>query len=169
MLMNHATPIMRKFAECLIARENDAEWPAFKFPLTENQATLGIVEKLRVHVEELMGEMGFRALLMNALACAKEEAPWLGETQFYPDGSFKGFEKTLALRGSGMLSTGGSVMLAWFLGLLTSSIGELLTIQLVLEVWPDLSATGSRPEEPVLWGLNTVAVQPQRFAQYHEN
>lgn len=169
MHMNHATPTMRKFAECLIAGEEGAEWPAFNYPLTENQATLGIVEKLRPQIEELMGEMGFRALLMNALACAKDEAPWLGEAKIAPDGSFEGFEQTPPLRGSGILSTGGAVMLAWFLGLLTASIGELLTIQVVLEVWPDLLLNQSLTEDAISWDRAIAVIQPQHFAQYHEN
>ena len=57
--MNHATPMMRNFADYLIAREGDSDWPAFNYSLTENQATLGIVEKLRPQLEELMVKRGF--------------------------------------------------------------------------------------------------------------
>lgn len=164
--MNHSTPIMRDFAVYLIARERDSDWPAFNFPLTESQATLGIVEKLRPQLEELMGETGFRALLMNAFAYSKDEVPWLGEARLNPDGSFEGFAPSSAGMDADELTHGGAVVLAWFLGLLMASIGELLTIQLVLEVWPDLSRNGSFTNEGESWDEATEA---NPIAQYYEN
>ena len=166
MLMNHATPIMRDFAVYLIARERDSDWPAFNFPLTESQATLGIVEKLRPQLEELMGEMGFRALLMNAFAYSKDEVPWLGEARLNPDGSFEGFAPSPAGIDADELTHGGAVVLAWFLKLLMASIGELLTIQLVLEVWPDLSRNGGLSNEGESW---EEATETSPVAQYYEN
>ena len=133
--MNHATPRMRSFAKCLIDRVQIEDGSV----RTENVATLSVVEMLRPQLEELMGNTGYRALLLNALARAKDEVPWLGEARMNQDGSFEGFDQPLARRGRGRYSKGGAVMLAWFLGLLASFIGELLTIQLTLEVWPDLS------------------------------
>lgn len=164
--MNHSTPIMRDFAVYLIARERDSDWPAFNFPLTESQATLGIVEKLRPQLEELMGESGFRALLMNAFAYSKDEVPWLGEARLNPDGSFEGFAPSSAGMDADELTHGGAVVLAWFLGLLMASIGELLTIQLVLEVWPDLSRNGSFTNEGESW---EEATEANPIAQYYEN
>ena len=167
--MNHATTIMRDFAVYLIARERDSDWPAFNFPLTESQATLGIVEKLRPQLEELMGVTGFRALLMNAFAYSKDEVPWLGEARLNSDGSFEGFEG-FAPSSAGIdadeLTHGGAVVLAWFLRLLMASIGELLTIQLVLEVWSDLSRNGGLPNEGESWDEATEA---NPIAQYYEN
>ena len=160
---------MRHFASCLIAREGDSDWPALNFPLTENQATHGVVDKLRPQLEELLGEMGFRALLMNALGCAKDEVPWLGEARMHSDGSFVGFEPNPVLTGSGTVANGGAVMLAWFLGLLTSSIGELLTIQLVLEVWPDLSLNGRFSETGDIVSAPLAEPAPWEFAKCHEN
>lgn len=133
--MNHATPRMRNFAKYLIVHEGDTA----ESSLTENQATLGVLEKLRPQLEELMGNTGFRALVMHSMVRAKDEVPWLVEARMNPDGSFNGFDPTLALTSPEKLSKGGAVMLAWFLGLLASFIGELLTNQLVLEVWPELS------------------------------
>lgn len=169
MIMNLATPILHKFAECLIARERESDWPAFNYPLTENQATLGIIEKLRPQLVELMGETGFRALVMNALTRAKDEVPWLGEARLNADGSLDGLEQTPALMDSEKVSTGGAVMLAWFFGLLASFIGELLMLQLVLEIWPDLLLSGSVPEVEEPWEDARAMNAPQRFAQYHEN
>ena len=164
--MNHSTPIMRDFAVYLIARERDSDWPAFNFPLTESQATLGIVEKLRPQLEELMGETGFHALLMNAFAYSKDEVPWLGEARLNPDGSFEGFAPSSAGMDADELTHGGVVVLAWFLGLLMASIGELLTIQLVLEVWPDLVLNSSLPSED---DSMEEATEASHFAKYYEN
>ena len=164
--MNHATSTMRNLSEYLIARERDSDWPAFNYPLTDNQATLGIVEKLRPQLEDLMGETGFRALLMNACAYSKDEVPWLGEARLNPDGSFEGFAPSSAEIDAKELSHGGAVVLAWFLGLLMASVGELLTIQLVLEVWPELSPNGALPNEDESW---EQAAEVNYFAQYYEN
>ena len=164
--MNHATSTMRNLSDYLIARERDSDWPAFHYPLTDNQATLGIVEKLRPQLEELMGETGFRALLMNAFAYSKDEVPWLGEVRLNSDGSFEGFAPSSAEIDAQELSHGGAVVLAWFLGLLMGSIGELLTIQLVLEVWPELSLNGDLPNKDESW---EEAAEANYFAQYYEN
>ncbi len=167
--MNHATPIMRNFADYLIARESDSEWPAFNYPLTENQATLGIVEKLRPQLEELMGETGFRALLMNALAYSKDELPGWSEARINLDGGFQGFEQTLAETDPDKLFNGGAVVLAWFLRLLTSSIGELLTIQLVLEVWPDLAVNDRFSNAGESWEEATDVSHLRHFAKCYGN
>ncbi len=164
--MNHATSTMRNLSESLIARERDSDWPAFNYPLTDNQATLGIVEKLRPQLEDLMGETGFRALLMNAYAYSKEEVPWLGEVRLNPDGSFEEFAPSSAEIDAKELSRGGAAVLAWFLGLLMASIGELLTIELVLEVWPELSLNGAIPNEDESW---EGAAEANYFAKYYEN
>lgn len=157
---------MRNLSESLIARERDSDWPAFNYPLTDNQATLGIVEKLRPQLEDLMGETGFRALLMNAYAYSKEEVPWLGEVRLNPDGSFEEFAPSSAEIDAKELSRGGSAVLAWFLGLLMASIGELLTIELVLEVWPELSLNGALPNKDESW---EGAAEANYFAKYYEN
>lgn len=164
--MNHATSTMRNLSESLIARERDSDWPAFNYPLTDNQATLGIVEKLRPQLEDLMGETGFRALLMNAYAYSKDEFPWLGEVRLNPDGSFEGFAPSSAEIDAKELSRGGAAVLAWFLGLLMASIGELLTIELVLEVWPELSLNGALTNKDESW---EGAAEANYFAKYYEN
>ncbi len=160
---------MRSFAECLIARESQSEWPALNYALTENQATLGIVEKLRPRIEALMGKIGFHALLLNALAHAKDEVPWLGEAQINPDGSFGGFTQTTAQSFLGQSSSGGAAMLGWFFELLSSFIGELLTMELVLEVWPVLSRISDFPEAEEPWEDATEAIPQKHFAQSYAN
>jgi hypothetical protein len=136
--MNHATPKMRYFAQRLIAYEASAD-PSY---LTENQTAFGIIRKLRPQLEELMGTTGFRALVSRSMLLAEEEAPGMSGTRMNLDGSFGGTEEIQVNPDEQAIATGGVVMLAWLLGLLGSFIGELLTMQLVLEVWPDLSLNG---------------------------
>ena len=133
--MNQVTPKMREFAACLIEHETGSAAD----PRTENEATLVVLEKLRPQLEELMGNTGYRALLMNALARTKGEAPGLSDAGMNQDVSLDGLDESFPLTAPGHSADGGTVMLAWFFELLASFLGELLTFQLALEVWPDLS------------------------------
>ena len=132
--MSHATPKMRYFATRLIAHEAETH----ETSQTENQTAIDVVQRLRPQLEELMGNTGFRALVSRSLALAEKEVPWLGGARMNADGSLEGFEETEVKVGPKKSFTGGVVMLAWMLGLLGSFIGELLTMRLVLEIWPNL-------------------------------
>lgn len=148
--MSYATPKMRNFAKRLIAHEAGLiahEAGNHESSRTENQTALAVVQKLRPQLEELMGNTGFHALVSRSLVLAEKEVPWLGGAQMNADGSLEGFEETQVKVGAEKNFTGGVVMLAWLLGLLGSFIGELLTMQLVLQVWPDLSLNGYFPQE----------------------
>jgi hypothetical protein len=136
--MSHATPRIRYFAKLLIAHEAGNHDSS----RTEIQTAFGVIRKLRPVLEELMGNTGFRALVSRSMLLAEEEVPGLGGARMNADGSLEGFEESQVKTGPEESSEGGAVMLAWMLGLLGSFIGELLTMQLVLEVWPDLSLNG---------------------------
>jgi hypothetical protein len=136
--MNHATLKMRYFASSLVSHEESSS----ESPLTENQAVALVVEKLRFPLVEFMGTTGFRALLSRSLMLAKEEDPWLAAARVSADGRLEGFDLPQPMEEPKDRPKGGVVMLAWLLGLLGSFIGELLTMQLVLETWPDLSLDG---------------------------
>lgn len=137
--MNHATPRMRDLAHRLIAIETGGE----ESSRTENQTALEVVQKLRPALEELMGSTGFHALVSRSLVLAEKEVPGLGGARMNADGGVEHFQETQVKTAPQPVSTGGAVMLAWLLGLLMSFIGEILTMQLVIEVWPDLSRKGS--------------------------
>lgn len=136
--MSQATPRIRYFATRLIAHEASAAALA----RTENQTAVTVVHKLRPKLEEFMGDTGFGAVVSRAVTLAKDEAPWLGEARSNAEGKLEGLEEAMARVDPEQHSTGGAVVIAWLLALLASFIGEILTMQLVIEVWPKLSFNG---------------------------
>jgi hypothetical protein len=144
--MNRATQKMQAFAKHLIAHEArqkrsvDAKAPP-AFPETE---------KLRPHLATFMGNAGFRALIMRALALASAEVAWLREVQVTAAGSLT-VSKELGEKMTAKSVLEGRVMLlAQLIGLMVAFIGEKLTLQLLLDVWPKLSVKdfNFRKEDP---------------------
>jgi hypothetical protein len=126
-------PVTRDLAQRLLAYEavegesSEPTEPAF----------FRVYEKLRRHLCALAGIAGFHSLASRALTLAQSEAPGLRAVQITADG---------CLQGIGELDpqlddheTGGAevILIAQLLGLLSTFIGEALTLQLVLNVWPE--------------------------------
>ena len=126
---------MRKLAERLVAHETRKG----KSLETKTPANFIAIEKLRPQLTTLMGNAGFGALLMRARALACTEVSWLRELQIKADGSLDGFDGIKARVKAKELFTGKVVLLTQLLGLLHAFIGEILTLRLVIEVWPGLS------------------------------
>jgi len=126
---------MRYFAKHLIACETAEN----KSSRTKIQASFLVTEKLRPHLSTLMGNAGFRALLLRALVLANAEFPWLHTLQIKADGSLDGLDKIEAQVGPEELVNGGVVLLAQLLGLLVAFIGENLTLHLMRGVWSKLT------------------------------
>jgi hypothetical protein len=99
-------------------------------------------EKLRAPLARLMGNGGFRALLSRALALANDEVPWLHSVHVRVDGVLEGSEELHAELGADKFIEGRVVLLAQVLGLLVAFIGEKLTVQVVLDIWPKFSLSG---------------------------
>jgi hypothetical protein len=97
-----------------------------------------VSEKLRHPLRTLVGTAGFRSLLMRALTLAKREAPILDGVQVKDDGSLEGL--------TGEAMEAGEVLIAHFIGLLETFIGEVLTLRLLHGVWPDLPIFDITPE-----------------------
>lgn len=98
-----------------------------------------VFEKLRIHLEALMGVAGFRALLLRALALAAAESPWLGSVHVKPNGSLEWpDESDNKSSDSGDAFQGGVVLLANLIALLKTFIGELLTLRIVHDIWPKI-------------------------------
>jgi len=133
--MNRATPLIRDFAERLIAYETGGN----KFSGTKNPAAFPVCEKLRPHLATLMGNSGFRALLSRALARAEADVPSLRAFQVKADGSLAGLDKLEVQADPEELARGSVVLVTQLLGLLAAFIGESLTRRLVREIWPKLS------------------------------
>ena len=133
--MSRATPKMRDFARRLIAHETVGK----KSSKTKPPATFFVGEKLRPQLVTLLGNVGFHALLSRALALAGAEVPWLRAVQVKADGSWEGLDELKVKINPEEMAEGRLVLLAQLLGLLAAFIGEILTLQLVLEEWPNLS------------------------------
>jgi hypothetical protein len=95
-------------------------------------------DRLRPHLATLMGNNGFRALLMRSLALANAEVPWLRAVHVKADGALEGFEAPRAELDPAEFLNGRIVLLAQLLGLLVAFIGPNLTLRLVGEIWPQI-------------------------------
>ena len=133
--MNRATSKARDFAERLIAYETRES----KSLETKIPAACLVVEKLRPHLATLMGSVGFRALILRALALTNAEVPWLRAVDINADGSFEGLDELISQVDPDEIYEGCVVLFAQLLELLEAFIGAGLTLQLVREAWPKLS------------------------------
>jgi len=90
-----------------------------------------------------MGNGGFRALLTRALALAQADVPWLRAAYVNADGIVDGMDKPGTRISPEQLVEGSSVLLAHLLGLLVTFIGAALTLNMMREVWPEISLNDS--------------------------
>lgn len=110
------------------ARAGDHTSPAFR-----------VCEKLRQPLSRLAGVAGFRSLLSRALALASDKVRWLKTIQIAADGSLEAVDDTQAQLSRREVNEGEVVLVAHFIGLLVTFIGEGLTTQLLHELWPDIT------------------------------
>ncbi len=103
-------------------------------------------KKLRDPLVTFAGAQGFRSLLTRALNLSIDEEPWLSSIRVNEEGSLElqleqepSFEET---------TRGGILLLAHLLSLLTTFIGEGLTLNLITRIWPEIS-------EPILQSGNS--------------
>jgi hypothetical protein len=128
-------PQTRDLAQRLIAHEGAAgntsepmEFAAFR-----------VCETLRQPVCALAGVDGFHALLSHAFVLARAEAPILSVLQVAADGSLEGLDELGRQIDKDPVKEGGVILVAQFLGLLLTFIGETMTSRLVTpEVLPPL-------------------------------
>ena len=125
---------MRNIAQRLTAYETRGSKAASR-PAVPAAA---VCEKLRAHLEVLLGNTGFRELISCALTRAHAEVPWLRVVRVKTDGSLEGLGGLPAGLGRQEIGEGGVELLAQLLGLLAAFIGEGVTFRQVHEVWPDI-------------------------------
>jgi hypothetical protein len=94
-------------------------------------------ERLRVPLTKFTGAAGFSSLLSRALTLARRQAPSLERLRVDADGSLAGFSDVQQDAEAAEAARAGEVLVAEFLGLLVTFIGERLTLSLVREAWPD--------------------------------
>ena len=92
---------------------------------------------MRVPLSKLAGHAGFHSLLSRAVALAKAANPSLAPVQVRIDGTLGGYDARCDQPGG---AEPGIDIVAQLLGLLESFIGVALTMRIVGEAWPALSA-----------------------------
>ncbi len=142
--MNRATPKLRDFAERLISiGVIETKSSASKPP-----AVFTVIEKLRPCLAQVVGDLGFTAVLSRALAIANADVAWLRAVHVKPDGSLEALEALEGLEGLDELEAkvdpqeiaeGRVVLLAEFVSLLVELIGERIVLQLVHQAMPKVS------------------------------
>jgi hypothetical protein len=100
----------------------------------EHDAIL-VCETLRVSLTRFAGADGFTSLLRRALALASVEVPSLDGVRIGADGRLEGLEQIPASKAS----DAAVALTAHVLLLLTTFIGEPLTLKLLQKAWPDAS------------------------------
>ena len=132
--MNRATPKLRDFAERLISiGVIESQSSASK-----RRAVFTVLDKLRPCLVQVVGDLGFRAVLSRALASANADVAWLRAIHVKPDGSLAGLDELEAKVDPKEIAEGRVVLLAEFFGLLVELIGERLVLQLVHTAMPNV-------------------------------
>jgi len=97
-----------------------------------------VFETLRISLTRFAGADGFTSLLRRALALAQAEVPALQTVKVMADGRLEGLAEIVADASNGGADAAVAIT-AHLLGLLVTFIGDLLTLRLVREAWPDAS------------------------------
>ena len=133
--MKRANPRLRDFAERLIflaAAEATSSAP-------KSPELFTVIEKLRPPLVQVVGALGFSAVLSRAVAIAHVDVAWLRAVRVKPDGHWGNLDDTTATVGANEIFEGRVVLLAEFVGLLVDLIGERLVLQLMHQAMPALS------------------------------
>lgn len=126
---------MRDLAERLIGEETRGR-KSPEAPL----AISVIIDKLRPHLQMLMGKMGYRALLARTLAQVSTEFSWLRALHVQSDGSLAGLSQPELEShvDPGTIANGRAALLTYLLESLTAFVGANVTLQLVRNIWPNI-------------------------------
>ena len=133
--MKRATPKLRDFAERLIYIVSIET----KFSGSRPPAVFTVIDKLRPYLVQVVGDLGFSAVLSRALAVANADVAWLRAVHVKPDGSLNGLDELEAEVFPKEIAEGRIVVLAEFVSLLVELIGERLVLQLVHQAMPEVS------------------------------
>lgn len=123
----------RGWAQQLLAQETAAD----KTSGSAESAAIRVYEKLRRSLCALAGVAGYRSLAARALTLARAKAPSLNEMQITADGSLQVIRKAESESNELRAGEGRVILLAELLGLLHAFIGEVLTLRLLRETWPN--------------------------------
>jgi len=131
--MNTPSPSTRDLARRLLAASKAGSDPHVPEAVV-------VIERLRTSLTKFAGFEGFASLLRRALRLASADVPSLERVKVAADGRLEGFEQLVADKGIGAAGDAAAVAVtAHLLWLLTTFIGEPLTLTLVREAWSDTS------------------------------
>jgi len=135
----------KEFARSLLAYEAvDGQTPE----LTES-AAIRVCEKLHEPLCALAGVAGYRTLLARALKLASADAPSLVALRVTPDGYLQVSGEIASQINEERGSEGGVLLTAQLLGLFLSFLGAALTLQLVRDVFPNLTVAAESGTLPL--------------------
>lgn len=135
--MNENILKYRDFAERLILIAEVDE----KLTTSKPSRVFAVFEKLRPSLAQVVGNLGFSAVLSRALEIVKLDLLWLREVRVKPDGVLEGLEELEANVDRKEIADGSVVLLVEFLALLVGLIGERLVLQLVHQAVPTIPKT----------------------------
>lgn len=128
-------PEMRDLAHRLLTYEANVD----NTSKPAESTTLCVYEKLRQGLGALAGSAGFQSLASRALTLARSEVPSLSAVQVSANGDLQGMS-AIALPidiKKDRVHEGGVVLISRILGLLLIFLGEVLTMNLLRDMWPD--------------------------------
>jgi hypothetical protein len=134
---------MQSLARRLIAAERRASDSGD----TDGLAAFRVCNRLRESLSPLTGKRGFRALLARALALAAVDAPWLRKVELEESGSTHFPVLAENELHPGEAARGGVALVTHLLELLSTFIGEALTLRFVQQVWPEAALSDPKSKE----------------------
>lgn len=137
--MRSANPGLRSLARRLLALETSSGKTR-----EEESAAFRVCEKLRQALSTFAGVAGFRSLLSRALALASDEVRWLKAVHVGAEGSLEGLDE--AQLSDAEIAEGEAVLVAQFIGLLVTFMGDALALHLLQGIWPEASLSGLSSE-----------------------
>ncbi|MCA1798178.1 MAG: hypothetical protein LC632_01635 [Xanthomonadaceae bacterium] len=103
---------------------------------------LHICDKMHPSISRLAGSLSYRALLSRALAIARVRGKTLGALRFESDGKliFDPEHPAAEFLNPDTVRKDAVILVAAFLGLLMKLIGDVVTVRIVCQVWPEVKA-----------------------------
>jgi len=133
-------PEIRELAQRLLSYEAAADTQS----RPAESATLRVYEKLRKSLTAIAGVTSFQSLACRALVLSKSDDNSLGIAQIAADGSLQDFieheqqvDNDKGQTGVFQASERGTIFISRILGLLHLFLGEVLTLRLLRNAWPD--------------------------------
>ena len=109
-----------------------------------NRIAFRASEKLGEPLSTLAGKAGLHALLSRALTLAKAEFPQLNPVKVDADGCLTGLNEIQPHLSAEESAEAEAALIANLLHLLSTFVGDALTLRIVHNVWPDASFNESQ-------------------------